>query len=70
MKAETGRRLTDVEITDAMIDAGLDVFSDMIVWGGDRSGFFDDNGFVECRDAICRIYRAMAAAEESRRELA
>lgn len=67
---ETGRRLTDVVITPAMIEAGLATFSDMIVWGGDNSGFFDDDGFVECRDAISRIYLAMVSAEELRRELA
>jgi hypothetical protein len=57
--------LTEVEITPAMVEAGFDVFCDMICWGGDRSGFYDDNGFVECRDAISRIYRAMAEAAES-----
>lgn len=59
----TDRHSTDgIEITPEMIEAGRGVLIDLISWGGDNSGFFDSDGFVESDEVIRRIYLAMAGA--------
>ncbi len=63
MDKETDRatKLTEIELTPEMIEAGTDVLCELISWGGDRGGFFDEKcAFVEMPEVVSRIYRAMA----------
>lgn len=53
----------EIEVTSEMMESGYRVFCDSIVWGGDDSGFFDDDGFVDSREMLRRIYLAMKYAE-------
>lgn len=52
---------SEMDISPEMIAAGRAILVDLINWGGDDSGFFDCNGFVESGEVIRRIYLAMAS---------
>lgn len=57
----TDRPALVIEITPEMIEAGKNVLVDHVVWGGDRSGFFDDDGYVGSDVVIRRILVAVAS---------